>query len=208
VTKRSLAHELGYGGDMAALDAVLLSAGVSRPEKPNISRGKQRAVAELIAEHFVLVCSRGDCQADAVGDDRTPVHAWLPSFCEICGGSRVSAAVRDMQAACKAFDVGRIVIVGGSPMLRTRLALELGEFPQARLVDGTMARTAAQAKDDLAWANVVVIWAGSELLHKATMAYGHGHPQLITTTRRGIPALARAVARYAETHAGPGHSRK
>jgi hypothetical protein len=165
-------------------------------------------VAELIAERFVLVCSRGDCQADASGDDRTPVRASLPSFCEICGGSRVSAAIRDMQAACKAFAIGRIVIVGGSPMLRTRLALELGDLPQARLVDGTMARTAAQAREDLSWADVVVIWAGSELLHKATMAYGHGHPRVIITTRRGIPALARTVARFAETQAGPGHSRK
>jgi len=204
VPKEKLARELGYGGTMAALDLELARAGLSRPEKRNISASKRAAVAGVIADRFLLVCHRGDCRAELGGDDRTVAKAATPAFCEMCGGSPVALALRDMTAACIEGGVRRIVIVGGSPTLRTRLGREVGPTPVLRLVDGTMARTTSQALSDMEWADLVVIWAGSELLHKATTPYPKGSAHLITVSRRGIPALARAVTRFAQAGEG-GH---
>src|SRR5690606_25158007 len=131
-------------------------AGLSRPEKRNISEGKRAAVADLIAERFLLVCRRGDCLGEAQDDDRTRVPASSPEFCEVCGGSPVSTALRRMKEACDAAGIRRLVVVGGSSTLRTRLQKEVGDGLELRLVDGTFARTSAQAREDLAWADVVV----------------------------------------------------
>jgi hypothetical protein len=195
--KERLARELGYGGEMSLLDAELEAAGLSRRDRPNIATAKRGAVAELIADRFLLVCRRGDCQAEVSGDDRRVVPPSRPELCEMCGGSRVSAALRDMVAACQAGRTLRIVVLGGSPALRTRLAREVGAALELRLVDGTMARTAQQAREDLGWADLVVIWAGTELLHKATMAYPRGSDRIVTTTRRSLPALARRIEDFA-----------
>jgi hypothetical protein len=182
---------------MEALEEALREAGLSRPEKRNVSTAKRHAVAALIAERFLLVCRRGDCQAEARGDERTAAPASSPEFCEVCGGSPVSAALREMAEACAAASLRRLVVIGGSPTIRTRLERELGGALELRLVDGTVARTAAQAREDLAWADVVVLWGSSELAHKATMAYPPGHPRVVRLVRRGIPALAREVVRHA-----------
>jgi hypothetical protein len=125
------------------------------------------------------------------------VAASSPEFCEVCGGSPVSASLRDMTDACAAAGIRRLVVVGGSPNIRARLEREVGDVLELRLVDGTVARTAAQARDDLAWADVVVLWGSSELAHKATMAYPVGQPAVVRLVRRGIPALAREVVRHA-----------
>lgn len=150
----------------------------------------------------MLVCNRGDCRAEAAADGREPAAAAEPGFCEFCGGSPVTAAVRAMEAACRDAGIARIVVLGGSPMLRTRLEQEASDGPTLRLVDGTRARTAAQVREDLAWADAIVIWAGTELAHKATMAYPTGEPRVITVTARGIPALARRVVRFARERGG------
>jgi hypothetical protein len=195
--KEKLARELGYGGAMDALEHALQEARLSRPEKRNISPAKRASVAELIAERFLLVCRRGDCQAETRDDDRMVVAASSPEFCEVCGGSPVSASLRTMVDACQTAGIRRLVVIGGSPTIRTRLERELGSALELRLVDGTVARTAVQARDDLAWADVVVLWGSSELAHKATMAYPVGNPKVVRLVRRGIPALAREVVRHA-----------
>jgi hypothetical protein len=201
MSKERLARELGYGGPMPALEVALQEAGLSRPEKRNVSSAKRRAIADLIAERFVLVCHRGDCRTEVRAEERVVVSAASPEFCEVCGGSPVSTALREMSAACRHAGVRRIVVVGGSPVIRARLEREVGDELELRLVDGTTARSVGQAKEDLAWADLLIVWSGSELAHKATMAYPKGHPRMITLTRRGIPALARAVVGFTK---GPG----
>lgn len=201
VSKQDLARELGYAGDMAAFDAALASAGLSRPEKSNISGAKREAAADTIAEQFVLVCNRGDCRAEAHGDERSLAPAADPSFCEMCGGSPAAAAIEAMEAACAAAGVQRIVVLGGSPAVRARMKRDIGPPLEMRLIDGTAARSRGDARGDLDWADLVVIWAGTELAHKATMAYPAGDPRVITVARRGVPALARAVAKFADASA-------
>ena len=182
---------------MDALEAALQEAGLSRPQKRNISPAKRQAVADVIAQRFLLVCRRGDCQVEARDDGRTVAPASSPDFCEVCGGSPVSASIRTLIDACAAAGIRRLVVVGGSPTIRTRLEREIGGALELRLVDGTLARTGNQAKDDLAWADVVVLWGSTELAHKATMAFPVSHPRVLRLTRRGIPTLVREVERYA-----------
>lgn len=201
ISKHDLARGLGYAGDMAALDEALEAAGLSRPEKGNISSAKRRAAADVVAERFVLVCNRGDCRAEAQEDERVLAPAVDASFCEICGGSPAAAAIEAMQAACAGASVHRVVVLGGSPSIRSRMQRDIGPPLELRLVDGTVARSRTQARDDLLWADLVVIWAGTELAHKATMAYPAGDPRVITVARRGIPALARAVTKFARGRA-------
>ena len=114
---------LGYGGSYDRLEEALQDAGLSRPDKQNIAPDKEGAVREALAERFVLVCSRGDCQAEVaeVADGHVTIPAATQEECAVCGGSANARAVDEMIAALQAADLTRLCVVGGSPNTRVEL---------------------------------------------------------------------------------------
>lgn len=194
ISKSELFRRLGYGGSFDLLELVLEEAGLSRPSKPNISPDKVASVSALLAERFVPVCGRGDCKEEAAepGGDRIAVPASAPAHCGICQGSSNARAVDEMVRALRGAGLGRLCVVGGSPNTRTMFQHLVGNRLELRLVDGVSMRTASQARTDLAWADVVAIWGGTELDHKVSLLYKG--PNVIQLARRSIRDLASEVA--------------
>lgn len=58
-------------------------------------------------------------------------------------------------------------MVGGSPAVRQEIS-ERANGVELRLVDGTQRRTAAEARGDVEWADLIVVCGGSELSHKVS----------------------------------------
>lgn len=194
IAKVDLLRDLGYGGDLALYDQALQEAGLSNPRKPRIALDKRDRVAALLAEKFCRVCARGDCSnaAPARAHGRRIVPAATQATCEICGGSANRSAVDELVAAFRTAGWSRVVVVGGSPATRQDLSRQLGSAIELRLVDGTISRTLAAAEADVAWADLVVVWASTELSHKVSTLYRG--PKVVTARSRGVTELARAAA--------------
>ena len=97
-----------------------------------------------------------------------------------------------------------MVIVGGSPSVREELRDGLGTRLDLRLIDGTERRTLTQARLDLDWADLVLLWGGSELDHRVSRLYT-GAPQalrrkLVHTSKRGIAALLESAVAHLSRH--------
>jgi len=198
VTKAELFHRLGYGGAYGVLEEALEEAGLSRPSKPKISATKIEAVRAALAARFVIVCSRGDCQAEIqdLADDRIPVPASSRDECAVCGGSANARAIDEMVRSMKGAGLSRLCVVGGSPNARAELERLVAGRVELRLVDGAVARNTHQSQADLAWADVVAIWGGTILAHKVSRLYGG--PHVIQFARRSIQELAREVRKSVE----------
>lgn len=193
IDKPTLYAEFGFGGDPAPYDDALAAAGLSSRSKKRISLVKRSRVGELLAASFLPVCHRGDCRGKAqeAAGDLVVVEASGPEHCAICGGSASAAAVEEMVQACARGGVRRLCIVGGSPEYRQQLTTMVAGRLELRLVSGTIGRRKKQAESDEGWADVVVIWGGTELDHKVSNLYTA--PGAITVHRRSIQEVARAV---------------
>jgi hypothetical protein len=194
ISKPDLFLELGYADGHHLMDLVLEEAGLSRTTKPAISLAKRDAVAALLGERFVATCARGDCKAELAesADPRTPVTAATPAHCEICRGSSNAKAVDDLVAAFHLAGFRRLCVVGGSPNTRTELERLVAGRLELRLIDGTATRSAAQARSDLAWADRVAIWGGTQLAHRVSRLYHGGHT--VQFARRSVRDLALELA--------------
>lgn len=197
IPKQELFRRIGFGGDPATAEWVLESAGLSRPAKKAIHPDKLDAAAEALAAAFCWVCGRGDCKEEAkrIAAGRTIVPAADPSQCQVCGGSVNQWTIDEMVAACRKRGWGRLCVVGGSPNARDEVKRCLDGRLALRAFDGTIARTRKQARADLAWADVVVVWGSSQLNHKVSNLYTG--PKVVTLHRRSIQELATEVAQAA-----------
>jgi hypothetical protein len=195
--KSELFRRLGFGGDAAVYEQVLEEAGLSRAAKGRISVGKQEQVRGLLESRFIRVCGRSECRklGAARAEGRALAPAEEQADCQICGGSVNALAVGEMVTACRAVGWGRLCVVGGSPSTAAELQSLVAGRLEMRMVEGTLARTRREAERDLAWADRVVIWGSTELAHKVSTLYKGAH--VITSPRRGVAELARAVAESA-----------
>jgi hypothetical protein len=77
--------------------------------------------------------------------------------------------------------------------VREELEGKLGAEMELRLIDGTERRTGDKARGDLEWADLVLVWGGSELHHKVSTLYTSVPPALrrkvVHVARRGVAAL-------------------
>ena len=195
IPKAQLFVRLGYAGSHDLLEEALADVGLSRPDKQNIAPDKEGAVRDALADRFVLVCSRGDCQAEAaeVVDGRVSVCAAVQEECAFCGGSANARAVDEMVVAMRSAGLERLCVVGGSPSTRVELERLVRDRLELRLVDGTEYRNGNQAQADLAWADRVALWGGTILAHRVSALY-RGH-HVVQFARRSVQELAREVAR-------------
>jgi hypothetical protein len=208
--RRSIAHDegvtdvgidellasFGLEGDAAALGRrALEEAGLTNPRKQRIAAGKSERAREAVDARLARLCAA--CAERAPRDGRRVVVV-PPSVCARCGGSNNRRALRDLVDACVAGGVRRLVVVGGSPALRTELRTSLGGELELRLVDGVERRTKTEAQGDLAWADVVLVWGSSILAHKVSTLYTRdgGSTPVVVVPRRSIEALAGEVVRH------------
>lgn len=187
---------LGYAlpASLARARAVLEEAGLTRAGKARMSEEKVERAGAALAERLFLHCATPECVAFAKASGREPLPCDPKSTCMRCGGSSNQRAVSDFVAACQQRGVSKIVIVGGSPSVREELERTLGSAVTLRLVDGTKARPSEQAKADLAWADLVLLWGATELHHKVSNQYQDGATgpmkrRLVHVPKRGIAQL-------------------
>jgi hypothetical protein len=205
--------DLGFAGENARrARAALEQAGLTNARKKRIAASKLEAIKAVLDQQFLLLCTRTACRATAAGDGRVVLDAARPTACRVCAGSANASEIERAIAALAERGLRRVVVVGGSPSTREELDGLIGRRLELRLVSGTERRTAREAKADLGWADVVVIWGATELDHKVSKLYtddaSSSSSRVVTCPRRGIAALAETLARAAQSPArGAGRER-
>ncbi len=184
---------LGFGAPEARRLArqVIEERGLTNPRKSRIATSKTDDVRAALAERLIPACVRDVCRADAARTGLLVVDAASPTDCAICHGSANRAELDRAIAEMLRAGLRRLVVVGGSPGTREDLLRLVADRIEVRLVSGTDRRTSRDAKADLAWANLVVIWGSTELDHKVSNLYTIGSATpVVVCPRRGISALA------------------
>ncbi|MBI4577234.1 MAG: hypothetical protein HY722_13330 [Planctomycetes bacterium] len=196
----TMLERLGFGHPEARgpARAALEEAGLTHAGKQRIHRAKEVSCEETLRGRYAVSCGRSGCVAALAGDSRPRLPPSGPSDCEVCRGSDNRAATAELLQALAGRGVRKVVVVGGSPAAREEIQRLLAPAGlKLRLVDGTARRTGDQARGDLAWADLVVVWGGTELDHKVSTLYTDGRPRhVVSASRRGIAAVADAVLRH------------
>jgi hypothetical protein len=187
---------LGLTGEVAvAARRILEVDGVTNPRKQRIATSKTEVARHAIDRHWQRLCH--NCRPCAAADGRKVV-AVPPGACSSCAGSNNARAVRDMVAACDQAGIARLVVVGGSPNTRRELAELVGDGLELRLVDGIANTNRQAAQRDIAWSDLIVVLGATQLAHRVSTLYTRdpdARKKLITTSRRGIEAIAEEVTR-------------
>jgi len=209
LAKVDMFNLLGYAGSYDELDAHLVASGLTTKSKERICATKREIVAAALSERFLRVCRRGDCQARArlLAHGRAVVPATSSGTCQVCGGSAAAGSLAEMERACTAAGWRRLCVVGGSPKSRLEIRETIRPPLEVRLVDGTASRTGPEARDDIQWADHVVLWGGTELDHKVSNLYGRA-AKTSTLVKRSVQELWAHIASAAiRAAAGPGVKR-
>lgn len=194
----ALLTELGFGADESRLAArrALEEAKLTTPRKQRIDAAKRERVEELLSSRFLVTCGDDACDAHAQGREVLPVAS--PDQCQVCAGSANRRALDAARGFARKAGIERIVVVGGAPSVHEALLRLKPDEWQLRIVPGTVRRTADQAKGDLRWADLVLVWGSTELDHKVSELYTvHRDPRCVTINRRGLAALFDAVGEHA-----------
>lgn len=187
--------------------AVLAAAGLTRAGKQRIADYKLDRAREALWAGITPVCSDAGCRASVAPQAGKPLVTTTRERCAVCGGSNTRRGLRAMRDACEAAGLRRILLVGGSRAAHVELREALADSAiELRVVDGLNdSPTRRSAAPDMEWAQLMVIWASTQLPHKVSQAYTEGRPRglpMITVARRGVEALAQEVARFARGGGG------
>ncbi len=193
--------QAGYGLSKAKAHAAMEEAGLTRAGKQRISEEKLPRALEALRVRFCLHCSTPECIGFAKGSGREPLPCDPKATCERCGGSNNRRAEADLLQACARAGVKRLVIVGGSPAVREELEAALASAISLRMIDGTERRTSDNAKADMQWGDLILLWGASELHHKVSMQYTNIlvpelKRKLVRVQQRGIAALLHAAIEH------------
>ena len=186
-----LLSSLGFEGDGAkrALQR-LYREGLTRPGKSRIATTKIEAVKRTLGAAFVRHCHKPACEP-VRGGRREPVIV-AAAHCETCGGSDNRRAVERMLKAMQQIGWRRLLVAGGSPGTRGELERLCADGIDLRFVTAETNPNRRTVAPLLDWSDVAAIWASTQITHKAT-AVLRG-PKVLTVPRRGVAALAEAVA--------------
>lgn len=191
IDKAELFGELGYGAPERCAQLVA-EAGLSRRGRRRVARTKVPRIEALLRSCLVRTCNRGDCRRAGRRTGRELAPARTQGMCEVCGGSVLARRVDEMVAVCLTAGRQRICVVGGSPNSRVALTDCVAGRLDLRLREGTVKRSGKQARADVAWAHLVVVWGPTLLDHAVSAPYMH-HPHSVNVQGRGIEHVVVAV---------------
>lgn len=180
---------------------VLAEAGLTRAGKQRMADSKLPRAREVLWAKVTPVCADAACIA-AVGTPAMPIVTTTRDRCCVCGGSNTRRAVKAMLEACAARGLQRILLLGGSKAAHVELRAALAGSPvEVRIIDGLNASPSTKtALPDLEWAQLLVVWASTQLPHRVSQSYTENRPRdlpQITVARRGVEALCQEVAKFA-----------
>lgn len=172
--------------------AVLYRRKLTRPSKARIANDKIPRVHEAITEELFLVCHKPECRGEAAADPRREPISVASPYCDVCGGQDNRRAVDRMVEAMRHAKCTKLGVAGGSPNTRTELKALVGEAIDLEFV--TEDNWSTTADNICSWADIAVIWASTEISHKATAKIRGPHVR--TVSKRGVAALADEVTRH------------
>lgn len=194
-----LLEELGFRRVDAQQRArrALIEAGLTNERKQNMAETKRQAAIDAIEARLARVCTSPGCRAALDAGERRIVEV-ASEGCEVCGGSDTARATQQMVADLEASRRMRLVVVGGSPTARRVLRDAVaGSRVELTLVEGHRPTGAKRAREMAEAADVVVIWANTQLDHKVSQPFATAAPgKTIVCARRGVAALAEEVSRH------------
>ncbi|MDA8238512.1 MAG: hypothetical protein M0T75_11665 [Chloroflexi bacterium] len=163
------------------------------------------AVRALLDERLATSCGSRFCDELGPALAGGPVVRGREDDCRVCRGSEVERARARVAAACRATGIRRLLVVGGSPRSCDELKGDRGAGPRGaagapevewRFVDGVARPNPAEAKANVAWAEVIVIWATTLLDHKVSTLYTNPpHPRRVTCAQRSAVAPCDTIVR-------------
>ncbi len=189
----------GFGGTAEAIARhVLEAAGLTRAGKQRMAAEKVDRARGVLRGHLIRLCHRAQCRHS--GDARQVVFV-TPPHCEHCRGSAQRRAAQLASEAMRAAGYSHVLVVGGAKATHAALTEALGGGGVAvRCVDGKQGtRSVATVEADLAWADLMVVWATTPLPHKVSQPYtsrARGLLPCITVPRRGVEAVCDELLRF------------
>ena len=178
----------GKDADMAL--SLLQRLGFTRPGKKRIAVSKTSDVSEALKAEFIRVCRKDACIRGAAGDPRRLVRT-NARYCDICGGQDNRRAVDEMLCAMRRGGLKKLLVVGGSPNARQELKRLCDASCELRFITDEANPTRNRIIPQMDWADMVLVWASTQISHKATVLLRG--PKVITVPKTGITALAHAV---------------
>ncbi len=181
---------------------VLAAAGLTRAGKQRIANHKLPRAEEMLWAGVTPVCSSQEC-VSSVASSARPSVTTTRERCSVCGGSNTRRAIKVMLDECVRSGLLRILLVGGSKASEIELRDGLASAPvEVRVVSGIdQSPTNKTAQPDLEWAQLLVVWASTQLPHSVSQAYTSQRPRslpLVTVSRRGVEAFCAEVTRFAQ----------
>lgn len=196
---QQLLSELGFAADDAYEKArqALETAKLTNRRKKRINESKRPLVEALLTERFLVTCGNDACDARSSG--REVIAAAAPEQCAVCAGSANRRTLDTARELARQADIAHIVVVGGAPRVHEELRRLTPPEWTVRIVVGTLRRTAEQARSDMQWADLIIVWGATELDHKVSELYtAHRDPRCVVINRRGLSSLFDAVSEHAK----------
>lgn len=146
-------------------------------------------IAHLMQDKVTWRCDA--CATDAGAAVVVPVES---AACEVCGGSAIEAAASHLRTRCRAKQVRKLLIIGGSPAYHAQLqrVLPPSSDLELRLMRGDKRLDAARAAQQVAWCDRGFIWSSTILDHAVSAVFSG--PRISTIPVRGIRRFLSAIA--------------
>jgi hypothetical protein len=155
-----------------------------------------------IDDRVVLACAL--CSA-RLRPGVVAVEGVTAADCDLCGGSDTRRAFADLVAACEVAQVGRVLILGGSPAYREEAQRLVKETTRPLKIDFVGEGSKPGTKKALAnarGADVLVVWCSTLLDHATTDAFGKVDALRVVVNRRGIGSMFAQVAEALMSRSG------
>lgn len=106
-------------------------------------------------------------------------------------------AVRLFKQVCHKYQVQRLNVVGGSPQYHRQLEDLLAPEIDVRAIDGTAANNSQRARHQVEGADLTMVWAGSQLLHRVSELYTSlRDKRVVIIAHRGLEGMLRQLTEY------------
>lgn len=106
-------------------------------------------------------------------------------------------AVRAFKQVCQKYQVQRLNVVGGSPQYHRQLEDLLAPELDVRAIDGTAANNSQRARHQVEGADLTMVWAGSQLLHRVSELYTSlRDKRVVIIAHRGLEGMLRQLTEH------------
>ena len=172
---------------------ALYEAELTRPGKSRIAEPKVPLAEEAVRAAVFRACHKPACGEKAQRDGRATVQVAV-EHCDGCSGGDNRTAVAEMLDAMRRTGRTKLLVVGGAPNSRNELESLCAGQCGLRFLTAEQNPGRRTSDEQVAWADVAVIWGSTQIPHKMTVAIRG--PHVITCGQRGIAALARSVTQH------------